>query len=321
MGRHTNPPHKSQPAQEPALPNAPQPPYDHDQTYIIDDRVERVCVQQGVCQNTGGRKLSSAFCNSIVLHIGQTNIYLAFCCYLHHQFFNHHRFRADGILIPVLRQAMSVVRQATGTPHDYKQIDPMTNELKEKGFVHLTNQSEEQLQEILNSLGAVIMTTDVVIKKESKGLVTTALGIDFHTDHHSAKYVAWYCYKQTDLGGDSLLIDAEKLFLQLPIKQQEGLKTVELFEHKIFPDDKNSYPFVEVDENGNRHFHCSLVDDLDKENSAFISFQKLVSETQPITINLKQRDILVVDNHRMFHGRTPITGSKDRYLKRYWLKN
>ena len=31
----------------------------------------RVCVQQGVCQNTGGRKLSSAFCNSIVLHIGQ----------------------------------------------------------------------------------------------------------------------------------------------------------------------------------------------------------------------------------------------------------
>ena len=37
-------------------------------------------VQQGVCQNTGGRKLSSAFCNSIVLHIQLDIIYLAFCC-------------------------------------------------------------------------------------------------------------------------------------------------------------------------------------------------------------------------------------------------
>ena len=197
----------------------------------------------------------------------------------------------------------------------------MTSELKEKGYVHLTNQSEKQLQEILNSLGKVIMTTDVIIKKESKGLVTTALGIDFHTDHHNAKYIAWYCYKQTDLGGDSLLIDAEKLFLKLPIEEQECLKTVQLFEHKIFPDDKSSYPFVEIDKNSNRQFHCSLVDDLDKENPSFIHFEKLVSETQPIKINLKERDILVIDNHRMLHGRTPIEGSKDRHLKRYWLKN
>lgn len=48
--------------------------------------------------------------NSTVLHIQFDIIYLAFCCYLHHQFFNHHRFRADGILIPVLRQALSVVK-------------------------------------------------------------------------------------------------------------------------------------------------------------------------------------------------------------------
>jgi hypothetical protein len=47
-------------------------------------------------------------CNSTVLHIQLDIIYLAFCCYLHLQFFNHHQFRADGLLIPVLRQALSV---------------------------------------------------------------------------------------------------------------------------------------------------------------------------------------------------------------------
>ena len=51
-------------------------------------------------------------CNSTVLHIGLDIYYLAFVCYLHLQFFNHHRYRADGILIPVLRQALSVVRHA-----------------------------------------------------------------------------------------------------------------------------------------------------------------------------------------------------------------
>lgn len=218
------------------------------------------------------------------------------------------------------RKGCGCWRKDAKTPNEYEQINSMTNELKKKGFVHLTNQSEEQLQAILNSLGKVIMITDVIIKKKSKGLVTTALGIDFHTDYHNAKYIAWYCYKQTDLGGDSLLIDAEKLFLTLAIEQQESLKKVQLFEHKIFSGDKGSYPFVEIDENNNRQFHCSLINDLDKENPAFIYFQKLISETQPIKINLKERDILIIDNHRMFHGRTPIEGSKDRHLKRYLLE-
>lgn len=196
----------------------------------------------------------------------------------------------------------------------------MLSELKKNGFVHLTNQSENQLQEILSSLGEIIMTTDIVVKKESKGLVTTEFEIDFHTDHHSAKFIVWYCYKQTDMGGESLLIDAEKIYLTLPIDVQENLKSVELFEHKIYENDKSSYPFVEIDKDNNRQFHCSLVNDLDKENPAYIIFEELVKQTVPTKIRLKENDILIIDNHRIFHGRTAITGSKDRFLKRFWLK-
>lgn len=197
----------------------------------------------------------------------------------------------------------------------------MINELNEKGFVHLTNQTEGKLQEIINSLGEIIMTTDVVVKTESKGLVTTAHGIGFHTDHHKAKFVAWYCFKQTDNGGESLLIDAEKIYLELPTDIQENLKSVNLFEHKIYEDDKDSYPFVEADTNNDLQFHCSLVNDKDKENPAFISFEKLMNKTEPIKIKLQENDILIIDNHRIFHGRASINGSKDRYLKRFWIKS
>jgi len=200
-----------------------------------------------------------------------------------------------------------------------RRISYMTQELRQKGYLHLTNQSEIQLQEILNSLGSVIMATDIVVNKNSKGIVTTSLGIDFHTDHHNAKYIIWYCHKQTDDGGASLLIDAEDLYFQLSNDEQEQLKKVELFEHKIYPDDKSSYPFVEIDENNNRRFHCSLMDDLDKKNPAFITFQNLINETIPTKIELKEKDILIIDNYRILHGRTAIDGSKDRFLKRYWL--
>jgi hypothetical protein len=200
-------------------------------------------------------------------------------------------------------------------------IEQLTTGLKEKGWFHLTNKSEAQLNDILNSLGKVILTTDVVVKPDGKGMVTSSKGLDFHTDHHNAKYILWYCFKQTDSGGDSILMDAEKIYQQLSADEQEQLKAIELFEHKIFPDDKESYPFVAIDESGKRKFYYSfwLVKDEDKQNQGLQTFQKLIRESAPVRLNLQDRDILIVDNHRIFHGRTSIDGSKDRFLKRFWL--
>jgi hypothetical protein len=43
-------------------------------------------------------------------------------------------------------------------------------------------------------------------------MVTSVRGLDYRTDHRNAKYVIWYCYKQTDLDGDSILLDVQKIF-------------------------------------------------------------------------------------------------------------
>lgn len=197
----------------------------------------------------------------------------------------------------------------------------VTKELLDHGYLHLIDQTEEQLNELINSLGQVIYTTDVIVKPESKGMVTSARGLDYHTDHHKAKYIIWYCYKQTDLGGDTILIDAERIYQQLSDDYKQQIKSIELFEHKIFPDDKESYPLVAIDENGNRKFYYSfwLVKNEDKNNPVMIEFQRIIKQIAPIKLNLKEQDILIVDNHRIFHGRTPIEGSKDRFLKRFWL--
>ncbi len=197
----------------------------------------------------------------------------------------------------------------------------MLEELTRAGFVHLTCRSEEQVQECLKTLGQVIHTADVVVKPDSRGLVTSARGLDYHTDHHKAKYVALYCYRQTDEGGESILIDAEKIYLKLSPEQQEQLKEIELFVHKVFHGDQELHPLVAFDDLNTRRFYYSfwLVKDRDKERPAMLAFQKFLRETEPIRLRLEKNDVLIIDNHRMLHGRTPITGSKDRFLKRFWL--
>lgn len=206
-------------------------------------------------------------------------------------------------------------------PSKQIELNSYLNKLSDTGFLHLNEQSEEQLIDLIDSLGEVIFTTDVVVKPESKGMVTSSHGLDFHTDHHKAKFIVWYCYKQTDLGGDSILLDAEKIYQQLSENFKEQLQTIELFEHKIFPDDKKSYPLLAFDENGKRKYYYSFwfVKDEDKEIPAIIEFQRLIKQSNPTKLNLKDRDILVVDNHRILHGRTAILGSKDRFLKRFWV--
>lgn len=190
------------------------------------------------------------------------------------------------------------------------------------GFLHLTKQTESDLNDLISSLGEVFYTTDVVVKSESKGLVTSDRGLDFHTDHHKAKFIIWYCIKQTTKGGESILLDAEKVYQQLSYEDQEQLSTIELFEHKLFPDDKESYPLVRTDEKGKRMYYYSfwLVRNSDKTDSALLNFQKAIKTTPFTNLNLEAGDILVIDNHRILHGRTAIEGSKDRFLKRYWIK-
>lgn len=193
--------------------------------------------------------------------------------------------------------------------------------LYEQGFLHLPKQNENSLQEILTALGKVIQITDVTPKPDSKGLVTSTRGLDFHTDHHKAKFIVWYCYKQCSLGGESLLIDAAEIYQKLCPAYQIELQKVELFEHKVFPDDCEKYPLVSIDSNGNTRFYYSfwLVREQDKQNPALRAFQELIRQAEPIKLKLQPTDILIVDNHRFFHARTPIEGDQDRWLKRFWL--
>jgi alpha-ketoglutarate-dependent taurine dioxygenase len=195
--------------------------------------------------------------------------------------------------------------------------------LGRQGWVHLPNQKVEDCKNMLQSLGKIIQETDVIVKPESKAMITSPRALDLHTDHHRADYILWYCLQQTSEGGDSLLLDMLPIYTQLAENEQETLQTVMLMEHKVFPDDVEQFPLVRI-EAGKPKFYYSfwLVKEniLPTQKQALDNFRTCLQNALPTQIRLEKGDILIVDNRRVLHGRTAITGSQDRFLKRFWIE-
>lgn len=193
------------------------------------------------------------------------------------------------------------------------------NKLKEFGYAHLPQKSEDELAEILSELGEVINETDVIADEKSKSLVTSDKFLDFHTDNHMAKYIVWFCHKPAKEGGYSMLCDAEEIYAKLTEEEKQQLSKIHVFEHKLFPENRNSNPIVREIE-GERKFYYSfwLSREKYRELPVFKKWRDLIQNANHIKMKLDKSDVLIVDNHRIFHGRTEIKG--ERFLKRYWLR-
>ena len=75
MVRHTKPQHRSQPAQEPALPYTRQPSFSAKQTHIVDDHGERVCVQSSKQGEFHPKLLTEPYVNLSIHTALQENVF------------------------------------------------------------------------------------------------------------------------------------------------------------------------------------------------------------------------------------------------------
>ncbi len=194
------------------------------------------------------------------------------------------------------------------------------NELEVHGFKCLQNKTVKEVNLLCNSLGKILLQTDVKIDLTTKALVTSDKELDMHTDHSKAKYIIWHCLKQTSIGGHSLLIDTRKVLQKLSKKEKQELEKIQLFEHKIFKDDLESYPMLSKINGKNKIYYSFwFINPKNKDNQVFLKFKHLVDEIKKTKIKLNKNDVLIIDNDRMLHGRDKILGDKNRHLKRFWI--
>jgi hypothetical protein len=198
-------------------------------------------------------------------------------------------------------------------------------EISEKGYAIIRYPDSKNKEEILASLGEIIQTTEIRENPKSSRLLASNQPMDFHTDHNAANFIAWQCNSQSAKGGESLLFDTRHILARLSESTLSLLQEISVQTHKVFYGDKLSIPLLSPtdDEAVFAVYYASWLigsqADI-KHTRALEKFQQELLEAAPLEILLSEGDMLVIDNHRMLHGRAGFPPNSNRWLTRYWLK-
>ena len=176
---------------------------------------------------------------------------------------------------------------------------------------------------VIENLGYIIMENDVSIDVESRSLVRSSKALPPHTDHHLVEYILWQCHEQDMKGGESILVDGIEVFKRQSQADREILKSILLMEHCVFEGDLTQHPMVFEDrDNLLLYYSFWMAEGLSElQRNAFDRFTQSVMETEPKKFKLPQNWCLVINNRRIFHGRTALSDNSNRFLKRYWISS
>jgi hypothetical protein len=200
---------------------------------------------------------------------------------------------------------------------DTKQIKA---NLQEYGFVHILYPNSLNEEKIKAVCGDTLFKTLVKENPNSTRLLASNQDVDFHTDHIKAKYIAWQCNSQAALGGESILMDTLELLSNTSKDILDCLESIPVKSHRLFFDDKPQYPLFSKSENV-LYYAPFLCDEPinSKEKQAYSWFINSIKSASKIEIKLSEGDWLIIDNHRMLHGRKGFEKKSNRLLTRYWL--
>ncbi len=193
--------------------------------------------------------------------------------------------------------------------------------VRDVGFVRIEGPSTSAgFLELARSLGDVLVETTVRLMRDRTSYLASAGPIPMHTDHPDADYVAWFCEVQDPCDGASLLVDGRAALDALDPRTVEALKRVRLsaaYRPGCTPRATSIFA-----ENG-EIFDAPWLDPLDHDaerSSAVQRWRDSVAAREPVSIRLGVGEALVIDNHRMLHGRARLAEQSPRRLRRVWIR-
>lgn len=201
-------------------------------------------------------------------------------------------------------------------------MDELLNKLEEHGYIHIPYTTKSFKTDNLREwFGDTLFFTLIKENPKSTRLLASNKYVDLHTDHIKAKFIAWQCNSQSVTGGESVLLDLWPVLSEADEETLNHLQTIKIKSHCIFHDDLPYYPLFNV---ATKIFYyasfLSTEPDSQKAVKALAWFEEKIASTKKIEIKLSEGDWLIIDNHRMLHGRKEFPHNSNRILTRYWLK-
>jgi alpha-ketoglutarate-dependent taurine dioxygenase len=201
----------------------------------------------------------------------------------------------------------------------------MTNDLLEIGIARASFDSLERFLNACEALGQILSLEDVSLVAGSRRHVSSPYSIPFHSDGPAADVVAWFCIRQDDDEGESLLMDSIPALRSLNPESRDQLASVNIpyFDHSS-PGRPSGYcPILRGDREREWRINYApwLLPELtDSQRMAIAAFEDSISNSVATKIRLEPNQCLFIDNWRILHARGPLKSGSQRHLKRAWLR-
>lgn len=199
----------------------------------------------------------------------------------------------------------------------------------------------EDYEAIAARVGTIVQKNDVKVdlaraqsqeqvrRIKGRGGIYSPNALGFHTDP-IADMVSWYCVAQDDGGGPMMMLDLGDLEEHFSATELEILSTVELLSptRKSEAEQETLTPMPLLTKTNGKYkiFYAPWLlreaEDpaLRKIMEKFAAYVKNKEETQLIKLDIKPRDTVFLDNHRMLHGRGELPQTSKRHLVRLYLR-
>jgi len=207
-----------------------------------------------------------------------------------------------------------------------KEIQKIKKSISEDGFYHCQMSNIESFFELSNRLGTIKQYTEVRIDSTKDEFPYISGEVDFHTDNPTIEILGWFTHFQDEHDGKILLINVEDVLSKMTKEEIKCLTNVNI----KMPSRKNDYyPFLTEGKKPHIFYippHCwkEIPKYTNKQKDAVMKFHSLVLDIkkskQYHSINLKQGDVLFLNNYFMIHGRNKIAKNSKRFLERVFIQ-
>jgi alpha-ketoglutarate-dependent taurine dioxygenase len=205
-------------------------------------------------------------------------------------------------------------------------IPQVVQSLERQGWAHVAGGSRAAFDDIARALGKVFYVTDIRLEEGATQFAFRPESFPLHMDSPDARYVGWFVVDSDNSACPLVVADSRPAMRALPQSELRVLREVTTTYQDVKNDALSPVPLVSIDGEGTpvaSYFPTNvraIAPRSAAEARSILAFERMLLTLPKTRIDLHDNDIVVLDNHRMLHGRGPMPPNSRRHMLRYWIE-
>jgi len=203
-------------------------------------------------------------------------------------------------------------------------VDSASRELDSKGWSFIEGGGSSAFDQVTAALANKLYDSDIRLDDRFPHMVSKPAAIAYHCDSPRARYIAWLCLASGERSVPLKLVDTWHVLRKMDSDTVATLAETRLGFNCRITEKFCSMPIVSKNEAGDETIvffnRLNIPRNLTEiQREAVADFTMSVDQAESVEIYLRPNDILIVNNHRIVHGRDALDEDTNRHLIRRLL--